>query len=80
MNLLFNIMKIIVTAFYLTIHKETSCDLRDTNEYMNDVIHSEEFKKFERETIIPQAKKLSQAVILWILSCIVLSYLFRFTW
>ena len=78
MNRLFNITKIIITAFYLTVHKETSCDLRDTNEYMNDVIYSEEFKKFEQETIIPQAKKLNQAIAIWFLSCVLLGYLFGF--
>ena len=50
--------------------------MRDVEDYMNDVLSSEEYKKFERETIIPQSRALSAAIVLAIISCAVAVYLF----
>ena len=56
-------------------HKTKTGDMRDAEDYMNDVLSSEEYKKFERETIIPQSRVLSVAIVLAIVSCAVSLYL-----
>ena len=76
MSILFNLSKMLVIAYHLSMHKTRTGDMRDIEIYMNDVLSSEEYKKFEREIIIPQSKVLSLAIVLTILSCAVALYLF----
>ena len=76
MTTLLNLPRMLVMAYHLSMHKTKSCDMRDVEDYMNDVLSSEEYKKFERETIIPQSRALSAAIVLAIISCAVAVYLF----
>lgn len=75
MSTLFNLPRMFVMAYHLSMHKTKTSDMRDTEDYMNDVLSSEEYKKFERETIIPQSRVLSVAIVLAIGSCAVSLYL-----
>lgn len=76
MSILFYLPRMLVMSYHLSMHKTRTSDMRDVEDYMNDVLSSEEYKKFEREIIIPQSKVLSLAIVLTILSCAVALYLF----
>ena len=75
MSTLFYLPRMLVIAYQLSMHKIKTGDMRDVEDYMSDVLSSEEYKKFERETIIPQSKVLSTTIVLGIVICAVAVYL-----